>query len=182
MGDDGLGGEDERTAPLWDVGRLTQLEANIDDMTAEHLATSIGVLLDAGALDAWIVPIVMKKGRPAHSLCCMVPGGAASERRVLGALFRNTTTLGVRVRRDVDRAALRRRFVDVRLPPRHWDDNSREGRVAVKVRSFADGTVLGLKAEFDHCRAISEGDGVPIGMVSGEVERRAWEMIRSGDG
>ena len=143
-------------------------------MTAEHLATSIGVLLDAGALDAWIVPIVMKKGRPAHSLCCMVPGGAASERRVLGALFRNTTTLGVRVRRDVDRAALRRRFVDVRLPS--------GGRVAVKVRSFADGTVLGLKAEFDHCRAISEEDGVPIGMVSGEVERRAWEMIRSGDG
>ena len=152
-------------------------------MTAEHLATSIGLLLDAGALDAWITPIVMKKGRPAHALHCMCPSGAAAERRVLDALFRNTTTLGVRVRRDVERAALRRRFVDVRLPPRQGDGSGGSGgRVAVKVRSFADGTVLGLKAEFDHCRAISEGGGGPLGMVTGEVERMAWDMIRNGDG
>lgn len=151
-------------------------------MTAEHLATSIGVLLDAGALDAWITPILMKKGRPAHSLHCMVPPGPDAERRVLAALFRNTTTLGARVRRDVDRAALRRRLVDVRLPPSMRGGGGGGGTVAVKVRSFADGTVLGLKAEFDHCRAISEGGGGPIGMVSGEVERRAWDLIRSGDG
>ena len=47
------------------------LEANVDDATGETLAHAIAALLDAGAHDAWITPIVMKKGRPAHTVSAL---------------------------------------------------------------------------------------------------------------
>ena len=47
------------------------LEANVDDATGEVLAHAIATLLDAGAHDAWVTPIVMKKGRPAHTVSAL---------------------------------------------------------------------------------------------------------------
>ncbi len=47
---------------------LTVLEANLDDATGEQLALAVGALLDGGALDAWVTPVVMKKGRPGHTV------------------------------------------------------------------------------------------------------------------
>jgi len=70
------------------------LEANVDDVTGETLAHTIGVLLEAGAHDAWVTPIVMKKGRPAHTVSALVdPAGVAN---VTAAIVRETGTLGVR--------------------------------------------------------------------------------------
>ena len=50
------------------AARPSQLEANVDDVTGEVLAHTIAALLAAGAHDAWATPIVMKKGRPAHTV------------------------------------------------------------------------------------------------------------------
>ena len=47
------------------------LEVNVDDATGEVLAHAVAALLDAGAYDAWITPIVMKKGRPAHTVSAL---------------------------------------------------------------------------------------------------------------
>jgi len=70
------------------------LEANVDDVTGETLAFTIDALLDAGAHDAWVTPMVMKKGRPAHTVSVLVdPGDAAAVRAVL---VRETGTMGVR--------------------------------------------------------------------------------------
>jgi uncharacterized protein (TIGR00299 family) protein len=71
------------------------LEANVDDVTGEVLGHTIGRLLAAGAHDAWITPIVMKKGRPAHTVSVLCdPAVAASIRAVL---VTETGTLGVRM-------------------------------------------------------------------------------------
>lgn len=70
------------------------LEVNVDDATGEMLAHTIGQLLDAGAHDAWVTPIVMKKGRPAHTvhvLCDPALAGA-----IANVLTRETGSLGVR--------------------------------------------------------------------------------------
>lgn len=70
------------------------LECNVDDVTGEVLAHTIGRLLDAGAHDAWATPIVMKKGRPAHTVHALCdPTHAEQVRSVLVA---ETGTLGVR--------------------------------------------------------------------------------------
>ena len=70
------------------------LEANVDDVTGEVLAYAIEALLAAGAHDAWLTPIVMKKGRPAHTVSVLsAPEAAATLREVL---VRETGTMGVR--------------------------------------------------------------------------------------
>ncbi len=61
---------------------LVLLEANVDDATGETLAHAVAALLDAGAHDAWITPIVMKKGRPAHTVSALAdPALAGRDRR-----------------------------------------------------------------------------------------------------
>jgi uncharacterized protein (TIGR00299 family) protein len=79
-----------------DAGQpVAHLETNVDDATGEQLAHAIGVLLDSGAYDAWLAPVVMKKGRPGsvvHVLCD--PSMVASLRSVLRQA---TGSLGVRM-------------------------------------------------------------------------------------
>jgi pyridinium-3,5-bisthiocarboxylic acid mononucleotide nickel chelatase len=70
------------------------LEANIDDATGEVLAHAISALLDAGAHDAWVTPIVMKKGRPAHTVSALADPSLASQ--VGRVLLAETGSLGVR--------------------------------------------------------------------------------------
>ena len=77
-----------------DGAPIVQLEANVDDVTGEVLAHTVQVLLDLGANDAWITPIVMKKGRPAHTvsvLCDVADVGVIRD-----AIVRETGTLGIR--------------------------------------------------------------------------------------
>ena len=173
----------EQKSNMWDMHLLTHIQANIDDATPELLAHALDLLLKNGAIDAWIHPIIMKKGRPAHTLHCLCPCDAATvqgaqadsattERCLLNVLFRHTTTLGVRIERNILRAALQRRFVTVQLPYR---DNGRGGQVDVKVGSLGDGEVVSVKAEFEHCRAVAEGSGVPLKVVASMAERLAWD-------
>jgi len=75
-------------------GRAAELRCNLDDMTPEAIAFAAERLLAAGALDVWTAPIGMKKGRPGVMLCvlCREEDRAA----LAAAIFRHTTTLGVR--------------------------------------------------------------------------------------
>jgi uncharacterized protein (DUF111 family) len=70
------------------------LETNVDDATGETLAHAVQALLDAGAHDAWVTPIVMKKGRPAHTVAALADVAVADQ--VAAALRRETGSLGVR--------------------------------------------------------------------------------------
>jgi uncharacterized protein (TIGR00299 family) protein len=84
---------------------LVILEANIDDATGETLAHAIATLMDAGALDAWLAPVVMKKGRPGHVLSVLADPSLADE---LSLVMRSETgTLGVRAVRTERWAAAR---------------------------------------------------------------------------
>lgn len=149
------------STPLWLSDKVTQLECNLDDITGEILAYTVTLLLEYGAYDAWVTPMVMKKGRPAHTLHCLCT--PRQEDDLLQVLFRHTTTLGVRIYRDVPRAKLCRSIEVAQTP---YTETARHGKVNVKVSSFCTGEVVSIKPEFDHCEEISREMGVPIKWVT----------------
>lgn len=148
---------------LWLMDQVTHMEANLDDTTGEILAHAIELLLKHGAVDAWASPIVMKKGRPAHTLHCLCKSDSTKEHELLELLFRHTTTLGVRIYRDLPRARLSRASFVAQTP---YTDTKRKGKVDVKVSSFLSGEVVSMKAEFDHCKEISEESAIPVKLIA----------------
>ena len=88
------------------------IEANIDDMSPELLPHAIEKLLEAGAHDAWVTPIVMKKGRPAFTLSALC--SPEQEASIIDVFFRETTTLGLRTT-PVAKHVLEREWVETRV-------------------------------------------------------------------
>ena len=145
---------DDPAAPtLW------VLETNVDDLDPRVWPTALAALLDAGAADAWLVPIVMKKGRPAHTLCVLA---REPDREPLRAMvFALTGTLGVR-EAPVHRTALERDWRPVALAG---------GEVRVKVGLHA-GRIAVVTPEFEDAAALGRARGVPVRHVLDEGGRR----------
>ncbi|MEE2805714.1 MAG: nickel pincer cofactor biosynthesis protein LarC [Actinomycetota bacterium] len=139
------------------VETVTELSTNLDDVTGEVLGHAIGQLVDAGALDAWATPIVMKKGRPAHTLSVLATPTDAP--RLVDIMMSATGTLGVRTR-QIERTVAARRTVTVSVDGHHVD---------VKVSDFR------VKAEFDHVLAAAKALGLPVSEVAARAEALAQE-------
>jgi len=125
------------------------LEANLDDLSPQLVAAALEAVLAAGAADAWIAPVTMKKGRPGHLLGAVVPEAARAA--VEEALFRETSTLGVRAHR-VERTVLDREVVEVA---------TRYGPVRVKL-GRRGGAVVNAAPEFEDCRVRAKEHGVAV--------------------
>ncbi len=95
-------GDSGKTMPAVKV-----LSCNIDDMTAEDLGAAIPALMADGALDAFVIPSMMKKGRPGHVLACICRAKDADA--VAASMLRNTSTIGIRVT-DADRYEMTSHF------------------------------------------------------------------------
>jgi uncharacterized protein (TIGR00299 family) protein len=128
------------------------LEANVDDLDPRLWPGVLAALLAAGASDAWLTPILMKKGRPAHVLSVLTPVGAADDvRRVV---FTESSTIGVREHPVAKHALVREeRSVSV------------DGiTVRVKVSSM-NGTVVNVSPEYDDVAAAAAQLGRPAKAV-----------------
>jgi uncharacterized protein (TIGR00299 family) protein len=146
---------------------LTLLEANLDDMTPELVADAAGALLANGALDAWIAPVLMKKGRPGVVVSALCESrNVPSLRRVF---FEATTTFGVRAS-TVRRTELIRRMATVRL---------QEGTVRVKV-GMLQGRVLTVKPEHDDVAQVAGRTGRSVREVHEEAVAAARELRYEG--
>lgn len=128
---------------------LEVLECNLDDCSPQVLGGLLETLLSRGALDAWISPVLMKKGRPGHLVGVLTRADAKP--RLVDTLLEETTTLGVRAT-AVTRVELERRHESVETP---W------GAARVKL-GFRDGRVFNAAPEYDDCRALAEKAGVPV--------------------
>lgn len=122
---------------------VTVLEASLDDADGQALAYAAQKLLDAGALDVAIVPIIMKKGRPGHVLSVLAPPAEAA--RLEALVFASTPTLGVR-RYAAARSTLARRHATI---------ETAFGPIRVKIGE-RDGRVLQVWPEHDDCAAAAE--------------------------
>ncbi|HEU4582388.1 MAG TPA: nickel pincer cofactor biosynthesis protein LarC [Polyangiaceae bacterium] len=140
------------------------VEANVDDLTGELAGHALSALLGAGALDAWLTPIQMKKGRPGLILSALCPVSAAD---ALGAvLLRETSSLGYR-KSPVTRGERPRRIIEVQTP---W------GSIPIKVSTGPWGSPQ-IKPEFDICAARAEQHGVPAREVIQIALNRAREQL-----
>lgn len=139
---------------------LTLLSTNVDDMNPEWLPVVLERLLAAGARDAWLTPILMKKGRPAHTLNVLAEGADATRLREL--IYTHTSSLGVR-QSTVERHHLPRQSVAVTTP---W------GPVTVKVAALPGGATRAAP-EFEDCRRLALTADVPVQVIY-EAALRAW--------
>lgn len=130
---------------------VAELCCNLDDMTAEAIGFAQEELLAVGALDVYTTPIGMKKGRPAVLLSCMCR--MEDRERLLGLLFRHTTTLGVR-ENVCRRYTLERgeRTVDTPHGP-------------VRLKTASGWGVVRSKPEYEDVARIARGQGISLAEV-----------------
>ena len=135
---------------------ITVLEANIDDLNPQVFGYAMDRLLEEGALDAFGMPVQMKKNRPGMLLTALCrPEDAA---KLTQLLFTETTTLGVR-RREEQRQTLARNWVTVAT---RWGD------VRLKVASM-NGTITNYAPDYEDCRRIAAAHHVPLKNVMQEA-------------
>lgn len=140
------------------------LETNVDDLNPELYTHVLERLFEAGAQDAWLTPIVMKKGRPAVTVSVLgAPARAEALRQIL---FRETGTLGIRWT-AVQKKALAREWLEV---------DTRHGRVRVKIGRL-EGRPVTVAPEYEDCAEIARKVGVPARDVYEEAGRLARTLL-----
>jgi pyridinium-3,5-bisthiocarboxylic acid mononucleotide nickel chelatase len=135
---------------------LSVLESNVDDLDPRVWPSVLATLLEAGAADAWLMPIVMKKGRPAHTLAVLTSPDTRDALRRL--MFELTSTTGVR-EVTVHRTALARTSVPVAVM---------DGQVRIKV-AYLGGEIIHATPEFDDAAAIAAAHALPVRRVLEEA-------------
>ena len=143
----------------------TVIETNVDDLDPRLWPAVLATLLEAGASDAWLTPILMKKGRPAHTLHALVSAERADA--VRRAVFRHTSTIGVR-EVPVGKSALDRemRSVEVDGHP-----------VAVKLARL-DGALVNAQPEYEDVARVAGLTGRPakdvLAAAVAAIEEQRW--------
>lgn len=141
------------------------LESFLDDISPELLAHACERIVDAGALDVFIAPGLMKKGRPGFQLTVLCSDGA--QEKVIASIFAESTAIGLR-RRFCERVVLER--------------GTRPLRVAgheVRLKSALHrGRAVNVKPEFDDVRRLAAELGIP----AKEAMRMVWGVIHEENG
>lgn len=133
------------------------VETNIDDMNPQLYPVVIDRLLEAGAHDAHLIPVIMKKGRPGILLSVMAPRDRLD--RVTDVIYRETSTIGLRLL-PVDRR---------KLPRREVQAHTSLGTVRAKAVE-RDGREL-IAPEFEECRRLADEHGMSVREVLRLLER-----------
>ncbi len=128
---------------------IAVIETNLDDMSPQIYGYFVERALGAGALDVFSTPVQMKKNRP--GLLVTILCEPAKTTQLTGLLFKETTTIGVRIH-EAQRRTLAREFLHV---------ETRFGPVRMKL-SRLNGSILNATPEFDDCRRIAAEKGIPL--------------------
>lgn len=139
------------------------LQTNIDDMSPELFPYVIERLLEAGAADAWIEPLAMKKDR--MGVCLSVIAEPVATKDVLDVLFRETTTLGIRI------APLQRETLDRETRSVEVDGHN----VRIKL-GMQDGKVVTVSPEYEDAAAVARSTGKPLREIFEAARRAADEL------
>ncbi|MBI4572885.1 MAG: nickel pincer cofactor biosynthesis protein LarC [candidate division NC10 bacterium] len=148
-----------------DRDQVTVLEATIDDMNPQFFEPLMHRLFEAGALDVFLSPVIMKKSRPGTTLTVLAEAGLAE--RCAALILTHSTTFGVRAH-TATRWKLARDIITVTTP---------HGPVRVKRGRSGDRITI-VSPEYEDCRRLSLATGVPIQVIHDEARQAA---SREGD-
>ncbi|HIE66015.1 MAG: nickel pincer cofactor biosynthesis protein LarC [Nitrospira sp.] len=143
---------------VFDKDEVVRIETNIDDMNPQIYEHVFETLFEAGALDVFLTPIIMKKGRPAILITVLSP--SAQSDKMVKILFDETTTLGVRIEK-VARKTLRREIKK---------ENTRHGPVHIKT-AFRNGKAARRRPEFREAKRLAVKKGRPLRSILEEINR-----------
>jgi len=146
------------------VEERIQLDANVDDLDPRLWPHVIDALLAAGAFDAWITPIIMKKGRPAFTVSALASDETAHAIR--STMFRETSTIGLRERR-VTRHVLDRNESAVEVAGES---------IGVKAAIDGHGEVVNRSVEWEHVAAAAASLGMSAKDVLAAATAAAFEQ------
>ncbi len=138
---------------------IVVLEANLDDLSPQIIGYIADQVLAEGALDVFTTPVQMKKGRPGTLLTML--GKPQDGPKLRGLLFRESSTLGIRSRRE-------QRHI---LARRHESVETQWGAVRIKIGSIGD-TDSQFAPEYEDCRRIAAEQRVPLKQVMQEALRQ----------
>ena len=138
----GVPGDDAPTGPV-------VLETNVDDLDPRLWPGVLDTLFAAGASDAWLTPILMKKGRPAHTLSVLCRPETVTD--VQAAVFATTSSIGLRIV-PVGKVAIERAQASVDVLG---------GRVGVKV-AVSGGRMVNVSVEYEDVAALARELGLPV--------------------
>jgi uncharacterized protein (TIGR00299 family) protein len=144
------------------------IETNVDDLDPRLWPRVLSALLTAGASDAWLTPILMKKGRPAHTLHVLSRDEPVLLQRLAQLVFGETSAIGLRTYR-VGKTALQRRETTVDV-----------GGQTVRVKqALLDGRVVNEQPEHDDVAAAAEALGVAAKVVLARATAQAATQLGS---
>ena len=139
--------------------RLLAVEANIDDMNPQIYEYLIERLIEGGAVDVTIMPVLMKKKRPAqrlHVLC-----NESELEKIAGVIIEETTTLGIRYY-PIERKMLTRKIDVVK---------TQFGKVRVKTGTIGE-KVFNVAPEYEDCKKIARAKKIPLKTIIAEVQKK----------
>lgn len=131
---------------------ISVIETNIDDMNPQIYDHLFDVFFSNGALDVFLSNIAMKKNRPAVKLTVLCD--TADEKKFSGLIFRETSSIGVRIRQE-------KRY---KLPREIQKIQTEYGEIKIKISKLR-GEILSRVPEYDDCKRIAREKGIPLKMI-----------------
>lgn len=150
---------ERKTQAAIEQDTVSILETNIDDMNPQFYDNILEELLQNGALDVYLTNVSMKKNRPGIQLTVLTR--PEDEDKFAQFIFRNTTSIGVRIRQE-KRKKLKRTIEEV---------DTKFGKVKFKISSL-NGEVLNRTPEYEDCKRISKEQNIPLKVIYKEIERK----------
>ena len=142
--------------------RIDVIETNIDHLTGEEIGYLFEVLLDAGASDVSITPIIMKKNRQGSLL--KVISKKSNRENILNVIFKETGSLGIRIAPNMHRGIAKREF-EIET----YEINGKTYEVTFKI-GYVNGEVISKRPEYEDLKRIAKDSGLAL--------REIKEMIR----
>ncbi len=144
--------------------RTIIIETNIDDMNPQFFPVLLDKLLKAGASDAYLTPILMKKGRPAHTLSVLCDENIKNT--LLQIIYSETTTIGARIY-SVEKTHLKRKLIKVKTS---------FGEIQIKEITLPDNSIKRMP-EFDDCLKIANNKNIPVKTVYEKIFSEINERV-----